>query len=191
MSQEPAPAAAEGTEAKPAAKGTKSVLLIAALAGGLLFGAAGGLFALGPMLSKRSGYVVSDSLKHVMDSTLAEEKGEGEGGGHGGKEGEGEAASTVHLIDNVILNPAGSGGQRFLMVAAAVDAKDSKVVESMKARDAETRDVLLRVLGSKTVEQLADMRYREQLKQELMDSLGVMFKKGSIRRIYFPQFVIQ
>jgi flagellar FliL protein len=191
MPQEPAPAPAEGTEAKPPAKGPKSLFLIGALAGGLLLGAAGGLFALGPMLAKRSGYTVADSVRKAMDTALAEEAA-GEGGGeHGGKEGEAEAATTVHLIDNIILNPAGSGGQRFLMVAAAVDARDSKAVDAMKARDAETRDVVLRVLGSKTVEQLADMRFREQLKAELMDSLGAMFKKGSVRRIYFPQFVIQ
>jgi flagellar FliL protein len=188
MSQEPASAAAEGTEPKPPAKGPKSVLLIGALAGGLLLGAAGGVFALGPMLAKRSGYTVADSVQKAMDTALAEEASAA--AGEHGEKGE-AAASTVHLIDNVILNPAGSGGQRFLMVATAVDAKDSKVVDEMKARDAETRDVLLRVLGSKTVEQLADMRYREPLKQELMDSLGAMFKKGSVRRIYFPQFVIQ
>jgi flagellar FliL protein len=190
MSEEQAAAAAEGAETKPAAKGPKSVLLIGAMVGGLLLGGAGGVFALGPMLAKRSGYTVADSVRKAMDTALAEEAGKEEGG-HAGKEGEGEAASTVHMIDNVILNPAGSGGQRFLMVAAAVDAKDSKVVEAMKARDAETRDVVLRVLGSKTVEQLADMRFREELKHELIDSLGVMFTKGAVRRIYFPQFVIQ
>ncbi len=185
MSEETA-TPAEG-EAKPASKGPKGIVLIGALVGGLLLGAAGGLFALGPMLAKKSGYVVHpDSL--AADSTEAEAEG---GGGHeGGKEGEG-AASTVYLIDNVILNPAGSGGTRFLMLATAVDAKDATVVEQMKARDAETRDVLLRVMGSKTVEQLADMRFREEIKKELTDSLGALFKKGAIRRIYFPQYVIQ
>lgn len=175
-------------EAKPASKGPKGIVLIGALAGGLLLGAAGGLFALGPMLAKKSGYaVLPDSM--LADST----EGEGESGGgehSGGKEGE-AAASTVYLIDNVILNPAGSGGTRFLMLAAAIDAKDATIVEQMKARDAETRDVLLRVTGAKTVDQLADMRYREALKKELTDSLGALFKKGAIRRIYFPQFVIQ
>ncbi|MFN8582712.1 MAG: flagellar basal body-associated FliL family protein [Gemmatimonadaceae bacterium] len=183
MSDEAAPPA-EG-EAKPPSKGPKGVVLIGALAGGLLLGAAGGLFALGPMLAKKSGYTVHpDSL--AADSSEAE----GESGKKaGGKEG--EAASTVYLIDNVILNPAGSGGTRFLMLATAVDAKDATVVEQMKARDAETRDVLLRVMGSKTVEQLADMRLREDIKKELSDSLGTLFKKGAIRRIYFPQYVIQ
>lgn len=181
MSDEQAPAAVE-EEAKSPAKGPKGLVLIGALTGGLLLGAAGGLFALGPMLAKKSGYVVTTHTP--VDSTEASPSEH-----KGGKEG--EAANTVYLIDNVILNPAGSGGSRFLMLATAVDAKDATVVEEMKARDAETRDVLLRVMGSKTVEQLADMGYRETIKKELADSLGVLFRKGAVRRIYFPQYVIQ
>lgn len=178
--------AADG-DARPAAKRPKGIVLIAAVAGGLLLGAAGGLFALGPMLAKKSGYVV---VAHEgTDSTEAEAEGGHDGKGGEGKEG--EAASTVYMIDNVILNPAGSGGTRFLMLATAVDTKDATVVEQMKARDAETRDVLLRVMGSKSVEELADMQYREAIKKQLADSLGALFKKGAIRRVYFPQFVIQ
>jgi len=170
-------------EAKPASRGPKGIVLIASLVGGLLAGAAGGLFALGPLLAKKSGYVVPAHTG--ADSVEAD-------GEHKGAEGkEGGAVSTVYTIDNIILNPAGSGGTRFLMLAAAIDAKDASVVELMKARDAETRDVLLRVMGSKTVDELADMQRREAIKKELSDSLGALFKKGSIRRIYFPQYVIQ
>ena len=181
-----APTPAEG-EAKPAATGPKGIILIAALAGGLLLGVAGGLLALGPMLAKKSGYIVTPHAGE--DSTAVAEEGGGEHKGGEGKEG--GTVSSVYVIDNVILNPAGSGGTRFLMLATAVDTKDATVVDQMKLRDAETRDVLLRVMGSKTVEELADMDLRESIKKELADSLGTLFKKGAIRRIYFPQFVIQ
>jgi flagellar FliL protein len=134
------------------------------------------------MLSKK--YTVAPHADSASATT------EGEGGGEK-KEGKEGAASTMYVIDNVILNPAGSGGTRFLMLATAIDAKDAAVVEEMKQRDAETRDVLLRVMGSKTVEQLSDMQFREGIKKEVADSLGALFKKGAIRRIFFPQYVIQ
>ncbi|MEP7344753.1 MAG: flagellar basal body-associated FliL family protein [Gemmatimonadaceae bacterium] len=173
-------------EAKAAAKGPKSLILIGAIGGGLLLGVIGGMFALGPMLAKKSGYAVVPPTAADSAASAEESGGEHKGGGK-----EGEAASTMYVIDNVILNPAGSDGTRFLMVATAIDAKDASVVEQFKARDAETRDVLLRVMGSKTVAQLADMSQREGIKKELADSLGTLFKKGAIRRIYFPQYVIQ
>jgi len=61
----------------------------------------------------------------------------------------------------------------------------------MKARDAELRDAVLVALGSKTVEQLADMTKRDSLKIDLTKAAAKLFKKGAVKRIYFPQFVIQ
>jgi flagellar FliL protein len=176
-------------EEKPSSGGVKRIVLVGALVGGLLAGAGAGMFALGPMLARKSGYVVDPTLLAAADSAKANEAPTSKGGEEGK---EGESTSTIHTIDNIILNPAGSGGSRFLMLQAAIDAKEGSTVEELKTRDAEARDVVLRVMGAKTVEQLSDMRNRERFKQELIDSLGALFKKkGAIRRIYFPQFVIQ
>ena len=195
MSEQPA-ASAEGGEA-PAKAGPKGVVLIGALVGSLLIGGAAGVFAVGPMLAKKSGYVVAPHA--AGDSTAAEGEGdaaaehggEAAAGEHGGKEGE-AAAGNLHLVDNLVMNPAGSGGSRFLMLAAAIEFADATLVEETKARDAEVRDIILRVMGAKTVEQLSEMVNRDAIKQELADSLGTLFKKKkAVRRIYFPQFVIQ
>ncbi|HNV73881.1 MAG TPA: flagellar basal body-associated FliL family protein [Gemmatimonadaceae bacterium] len=195
MSEQPA-APAEGGEA-PAKAGPKGVVLIGALVGTLLIGGAAGLFAVGPMLAKKSGYVVSAA---GADSAAADgghgdaAAAEGDAGGHGeaAAGGEGGAAANLHLVDNLVLNPAGSGGARFLMLAAALEFSDAAMVEETKARDAEVRDIVLRVMGARTVEELSEMSNREAIKKELADSLGTLFKKKkAIRRIYFPQFVIQ
>lgn len=185
-------APAEGEEA-PAKSGPKGVVLIGALLGSLAIGAAAGLFAIGPMAARKAGYVVT-----VSDSAAAHgEGGEGDATGHGaegegGEGGEGGAAANLHLIDNLVLNPAGSGGARFLMLSAAIELRQASQIEELKARDAETRDLVLRVMGARTVEELAELSNREPLKQELADSLGAFFKdRKAIRRVYFPQFVIQ
>lgn len=189
MSDQPA-APTEGEEA-PVKTGPKGVVLIGALLGSLAIGAAAGLFAVGPMAARKAGYVVA-----AHDST-AGEHGEGAAADSTGHEdgeagGEGGAASNLHLIDNLVLNPAGSGGSRFLMMSAAIELRQASQIETLKARDAETRDLVLRVMGARTVEELAELSNRERLKQELADSLGSFFKeKKSIRRVYFPQFVIQ
>lgn len=196
-------AAPEGGEA-PAKAGPKGVVLIGALIGSLLIGGAAGVFAVGPMLAKKSGYVVTKHAESADGEAAADgeapaegEAAPAEGGGHeAAKEGEGGASSNLHLVDNLVLNPAGSGGARFLMLAAAIEFSDAALVEETKARDAEVRDIVLRVMGAKTVEELSEMSNREALKKELADSLTTLFKKkGSkkkpISRIYFPQFVIQ
>jgi flagellar basal body-associated protein FliL len=70
--------------------------------------------------------------------------------------------------------------------------KDEKVNEEMTGRDAELRDAVLRILGDHTVDQLADMAIRETLKKIVTDSLNArLASKTAIKRVYFPQFVIQ
>jgi flagellar FliL protein len=136
---------------------------------------------------------------HDDDETDAAD-GEAEGGHDEEASGDGEdessgdgkvaAAKPVHLLDNLVLNPAGSGGTRFLLLSVAFELKNAAVLEQMKARDAELRDVVLVTLGSKTVEELADMSAREALRNELRAATVKTFKKG-VKRVYFPQFVIQ
>lgn len=206
MSDSPEAAAppAEGAEASPPKKGKSGIVLIGTLVGGLVVGVAAGLFAVGPMMAKSSGYVVPVGAE--SDSAAAEGEGGEEGGGGGGEheapaggehgEAKGEgAAASVHLIDNLVLNPAGSGGTRFLMMAAAIEFANAKHVEELKARDAEARDMVLRVMGARSVEELADMTKRDAIRQELADSITTLFpkkeRKKAIKRVYFPQFVIQ
>jgi flagellar FliL protein len=138
-----------------------------------------------------------------------EEHGEGEEGAEGegeeGEEGEhaeGEAAkegehgpvvpTPPYTIADLVLNPAGSGGTRFLMLSVAFDMKDSASAESIKQRDAEIKDAVLALVGAKTVEQLSDVASREPLKVEIKDLVGkILKKKKAIKRVSFPQFVIQ
>ena len=160
------------------------MIAIAGLVGGLVVGGLGGSFALGPMLAKKFA-----APRSAEAATTEEKSGDEE---HGGKDGEKKAGATVHTMDNLVLNPAGSNGTRFLMAAVAAEVKDEKVKEEMNGRDAELRDAVLRVLGERTVDQLADMSLREGIKKEVIDSLNSRLQsKNAVKRVYFPQFVIQ
>jgi flagellar FliL protein len=126
-----------------------------------------------------------------------EHEGEGEEEGSGeehakGEGKEGGATTPVYTIENLVLNPAQSGGTRFLLLSIAFELKDEGSVEELKARDAELRDLVLATVGKRTVEELTDMTIRDSLKVELQGvAKGLLKKKSRVRRIYFPQFVIQ
>lgn len=160
-----------------------TMLVVASLAGGLIVGALGGSFALGPMLAKKLAAPATAEAASAGDASDGE---------HGSATGEKKAGSVVHMMENLVLNPAGSNGTRFLMVAVAAEVKDDKVKEEMTGRDAEMRDAVLRFLGERTVDQLADMGLRETMKRQLVDSLNArLARKDAVKRVYFPQFVIQ
>lgn len=214
---------AEGAPPPPAKKSKAGLVLVGVLLGGLGAGFAVGMFTVGPVVAQSSGYVVTEEMQARLKATTRlvhgeeGEEGEGEegatdesGGGEAGtaegehgpaagehKEGEPAAAGggNLHLVDNLVMNPAGSGGTRFLMLSTAIEFKDAAMVEQFKARDAEVRDLVLRVMGAKTVEQLSDMAVREVIRKEVADSLAMLVpkktRKKAITRIFFPQFVIQ
>ncbi len=189
----------EATEQPPTgAGGAKPLPVILAIVAGLALGAGAGAFGVGPALA--SGIVPSAPAAHAKhhakadeaDSSEADtpedEAGDAAADKKGGKEG---ATASVYTIDNLVLNPAGSGGTRFLLLSIAFEMKDAAALESLKSRDAELRDAILVTLGAKTVEQLSDMVSRDSLKTELRAATAKALHTRGVRRVYFPQFVIQ
>lgn len=153
--------------AQPAKSGKRGVILLALA--GLMAGAPTGLFVTGPLLVKRGS---SSHAKPKAENALAN-------------------TSVTHAIENLVLNPAGSNGTRFLMVSATFELKDSNIENQMKEHDAEVRDHILSLLGKRTVEELTDMAQREQIKKDVLDSVGALFEKGAVKKVFFGQFVIQ
>ncbi|AHG87732.1 flagellar basal body-associated protein FliL [Gemmatirosa kalamazoonensis] len=161
-----------------------------ALVLGLAVGGASGVFVVGPAMAKGISPAASAARPaRGTDATASAEDASAEGGD--GEAKPGESTNQVYTLDNLVLNPAESGGTRFLLLSVAFETTSAALLEDMKTRDAELRDAVLVTLGAKTVEQLADMRLREQIKAELTVAARKLFKKKATLRIYFPQFVIQ
>ena len=159
-------AAPEKPEDAAPKKGKRTVLMLGVA--GIAAGVAAGLFGAGPILAKRRAAQHSDKPAAEAPST-----------------------SVVHAIENLVLNPAGSGGTRFLMVTATFELKDGGAEQLMKDHEAEVRDHILALLGRKTVDQLTDITQRDGIKKEVLESVTPLFPKGSVLKVFFPQFVIQ
>lgn len=188
----------EAPAAEPARKGALIPILAAVLVG-LGAGGASGALVTGPMLAKRvippvdtaslakqlaaGGH--ADSAAHEGDA----EHGDGEKKGDG-KEGEAVAA-PIHLLDNIVMNPSGSNGQRFLLLSVAYELSDATGVDKIKQRDAEIRDLVQRVVGMRTMDQLGDLQQRDLLKADVAKATEDVIGKKTIKKVFFPQFVIQ
>ncbi len=175
--ESPAP---EGEEGAPAAKG-KRLPLVIALTIGLTIGARAGSLVVGPLVAEGDA---------AGECSCEEEGGHGEEGGAVDSHGN-PIAKPTYNVENLVLNPAGSGGTRYLVLSVSFSVKDSTTVTKMKDRDAELRDILLKVLGAKSVPQLSDMAARPALKAEVRAQAGRLFGEKTITDVFFPQFVIQ
>ena len=127
---------AEVAEQRPEKRASILPLLVVGLIG------LGGGSALG---GKALGATVGEQLARRQMAP----GGRSGGGGHGGEE-----IPPLHVIDNLVVNPARSAGTRFLLTSVAIEISPDDAV-LLQARDAELRHALIMVLGTKTVEELS------------------------------------
>lgn len=151
------------------------LLAILALVVGLAVGGLVGVFGVGPILAKR---IAVETLATPVSRDV-------------GFAGQSKEPGVIYQLENLIVNPAGSQGTRFLLVTLAVELDDPVTAAELERREAAARDAVLRVLGSKTATELADITAREALKAELLETLTGVVGAGEVRRLYLPQFVIQ
>lgn len=153
---------------EPKGRGIVSLILVTVLTVGM--GAMVGMKGVGPRLG-------TALAEHAVASKDAAEKDDGD--------------LQLHIVDNLVVNPAGSGGARFLLTSIALQAANADQIATITARDVEIRDAFVMVLASKTVEELTDVSRRRQLSDELRVAAEKVVGPGVVRRIFIPQFVIQ
>jgi flagellar protein FliL len=173
---EPAKAAKAATAVSPG-PGPALPILVGAAAGALIVGAVVGLFVIGPLLVKAR-------RPAGAETTHKAEKG--------GEAQRGEARSAMFKLDNLIVNPAGTQGMRYIMATVAFEVPDEKTVEALKVSEIKIRD---RVVGVIENESLADLMLpgaRDTLRQRIGDAVAPEFKGVASRyAVYLPSFVIQ
>ena len=175
-----APANETSADAAPPAATGRNIGLPIIIAAGLIIGGSAGALVLGPRIARaRTGSKSEKTAAKPVDSAASDGRGVS------------TPDAPVHLIDNLVLNPAGSGGTRFLLASVGLQTTSTAANDIVGKREVEARDVVLAVLGAKHVEVLAEISNREKLKAELQSALDSLFGPGVVRRIYFPQFVIQ
>lgn len=103
------------------------------------------------------------------------------------KPGEGE----VYLIEDLLINPNGTSGTRYLSTSLGLEVTSPEAVERLKERDLQVRDMLISILSSRTVTQLTDNTERERMRQEIQTRLGTMLKKNELLGVYFVDYVMQ
>lgn len=145
-------------------------VLVAVLAATLLLGSGVGWVVVGPSMGGRP------AGDEVATAQVDERIGD---------------LATLFSVENLVVNPAGSMGTRFLILTVALRADDESTVRTLAAAEAEVRDALQTVLASKTVEQLSDVSARDALKIELQRAVAGLLREGRVERVYLPQFVLQ
>jgi len=88
------------------------------------------------------------------------------------------------------LSPPVPGGLRFLLVSVALEPADGDV-ESLAGLENKLRASLIPILSARTVDELLDLELRKELVREVTRTLEGIVGGEGLRKVFFPQFVIQ
>ena len=162
----------ESPSTQPAKAGKGA--LLGAIAAASVLGVAVGGFVIGPRVAQEPGEPDAASESHAASE-----------GGHEAGEGQ------FFELENLVVNPAGSRGERFLMVSVAFEVPDGETVNQLHEREVQVRDVVSATLESQTLETLTRQGAREGLKLQLREAIAELAGNPAWMRVYIPRFVIQ
>lgn len=161
-------AAAAGEEAPKKGKG-KLLIIIAAVVAVVLIG--GGVAAW-LLLSK------PDAEEGAKQEEHAEEE---------------HAAPIYEKLETFTVNLADQAG--YLQTDIQLMLEDAKVQEKIKAHLPEVRDAMIRLLSSKTAEELSQQEGKDKLAEDIQkqinEVLGVKGKEKGVKKVLFGAFIIQ
>jgi flagellar FliL protein len=105
------------------------------------------------------------------------------------KEGK-ESAVEVYVIKDIIINPAGTNGTRFLLTTIGVEVSNAEARAEIEKKDMQVRDALNTILTTKGLAELNGLG-RDHLRTEILEKLSELVKSGKIKNVYFSKFIIQ
>ncbi|MEQ1832728.1 MAG: flagellar basal body-associated FliL family protein [Candidatus Eisenbacteria bacterium] len=183
---------AKGDADKAKAKAAASPLpLIGAAVGALVLGSVLGIFVVAPkIVAARTGAPAAESAggEHGKEGEKKKKEHGKSAGKHGEKGGEG---AVVHKIENLIVNPMGSQGRRFLMMSVAIEVPDAKTEESLRDQDAHLRDLIIGALEGQSIDTITSPGGRDSVKVAIQRVVEPLVEDAEWVHIYLPQFVLQ
>jgi len=108
-----------------------------------------------------------------------------------GESEEAHKATEMIEFEDIIVNPAGTGGTRFLAVSIGFEVSGAETGKLFESRKPVIRDALISILGSKTIEQLSDAREKEITRYQIKKRVEHLLKTNDLEAVYFTNFVLQ
>ena len=97
----------------------------------------------------------------------------------------------LYPLDTFTVNLKSDSGRRYLKVTMSLELEGEELSLELDAKAPVIRDRVIRILTSKTLEEISSKQGKQKVSSQVMDTLNSMISDGRIQGIYFTEFVIQ
>lgn len=98
---------------------------------------------------------------------------------------------VLYPLDTFTVNLKSDSGRRYLKVTMSLELEGSELSLELDSKSPVIRDRVIRILTSKSLEEISSKKGKQKIAEQIMDTLNAMVSDGQIRGIYFTEFVIQ
>ncbi|MGE0738710.1 flagellar basal body-associated protein FliL [Sulfurimonas sp.] len=98
---------------------------------------------------------------------------------------------TLYPLDAFTVNLKSDAGRRYLKTTISLELNGKELSLELDSKTPVIRDRIIRILTSKTLEEISSKKGKQKISEQIMDTLNSMITDGSIEGIYFTEFVIQ
>ncbi|MDP3266830.1 MAG: flagellar basal body-associated protein FliL [Sulfuricurvum sp.] len=182
--------ASEGEEKK---KSGNMLLIIIIVVLVLILGIGGVIFAL--MSGNHDAEAGSEGSVQKEAAAHGEEApAEGEHATPSAGSGHGEISTEVGImfpLELFTVNLLSESGRRYLKVEMNLELEGEELALELESKKPVLRDVIIRILSGKSLEEVSTIKGKETLKEEIVNDLNQRVKDGKIKNVYFTDFVVQ
>ena len=97
----------------------------------------------------------------------------------------------LYPLDTFTVNLKSDAGRRYLKATLSLELEGEELSLELDAKTPVLRDRIIRILSSKTLEEISSKKGKSKVETQIMDTLNSMISDGEIKGIYFTEFVIQ
>lgn len=94
-------------------------------------------------------------------------------------------------LDSFTVNLLSDSGRRYLKVQLNLELDDEEVASELESKTAVVRDTVIRLLSSKTLEEISTAKGKDNLKEQIVNQLNLRLRDGNVKNVYFTEFVVQ
>lgn len=98
---------------------------------------------------------------------------------------------VYHNFENIIINPAESGGERYLILSVAVELQSESQLARLEKNQVRIIDQINQILSQRTADELADLKTRNRIKEEIGLMINQEFEESMVRNLFFTKYVLQ
>ncbi len=102
-----------------------------------------------------------------------------------------DAFGPLFKLDTMIVNLADKGGKRYLRVTMELELSSQETAAEIEKRMPMIRDSILMILPSKTYAEISTTEGKIALRNQIMTKINELLHAGSVKNIYFTEFVVQ